>query len=583
VLKKIVHHIALIRFRLSHLNNVQQLTENSWHSTSEDPQLILRSPFFLKGWYFIKLKVNSQSSAPQSAKIYVNYGKGYDENFAYVIHQYPNKAANKVIYLQKKVKSLRFDPVESKTDFTIEELKIFRMPEVLAKRKLFKRIARLHPEHSHLTPQKIKSKILKQSKKNWRNETIAIYKETFSRSTTEENYQYWIKTTEIRQQDSINALIFTTNTNEKISILLPTYNSSPEYLLQCIESVEKQSYTNWQLCITDDASTIKDHIPLIQQKIAEDSRIHFHQRTENGHISAASNSCLKMATGKYTLLLDHDDTLAEHALLHMANKFQQSSSLQLIYADEDKINTTNTRFEPHFKPEWNQDLLYSQNYIGHPILLKTKKLKSIGGFNLGLEGSQDHDLLLRYTADLTSNHIHRVPKILYHWRAHEESTAGNAEAKNYTTQAGITALKNYFQSKKQQVTINQGKLANTYRVQWPVPTKQPLVSLIIPTHNGHDILSNCINSIIEKTSYKNYEIIIVNNRTNCQKTLNFIADVVKNNINIRTLDWDHPFNYSAINNFAAKHTNGTILGLINNDIEVINTTQGCSMLNSLVP
>lgn len=580
--KKIIQQIALIKFKLTNLKHVRQLTKNTWQATGNDPQLIIRSPFFLKGWYFIKLKVSSDGNSLQTAKIYVNYGNGYNEDNAFAIHQHPNKSTTKVIYLSKRVKSLRLDPVESETGFTIDELKIFRIPELLAQKKLFKRISRLHPEHSHLTPQKIRSTILQKNKKNWRTETITIYKETFSRSTTDENYQHWIKINENKQQTKTNTLIANITSTEKISILLPTYNSNSNYLQLCIESVQNQSYKNWQLCITDDASTQTEHIQLIKQKITEDPRIQFQQRTENGHISATSNSCLKMATGKYTLLLDHDDTLAPHTLLLMAHKFQQYPTLKLVYADEDKISTDNIRFEPHFKPEWNQDLLYSQNYIGHPILLKTKKLKSIGGFSLGLEGSQDHDLLLRYTAELTKEQIYRIPQILYHWRAHSESTAESSAAKNYTTKAGIKALQNHFHIKKQRVTVSQGKLENTYRVQWPIPAQQPLVSLIVPTHNGYDILSTCINSIIKKTSYKNYEIIIVNNRANCQKTLRFIAEVVKAHSRIQTLAWDHPFNYSAINNFAAKHANGSILGLINNDIEVINSTWLTEMVSHAI-
>jgi len=582
VFKKIIQYIALIKFKLTSLKNVHHLTKNTWQATNNDPQLMIRSPFFLKGWYFIKLRVKSNSNSLQTAKIYVNYGKGYSENFSFAIHQHPKKSTSKVIYLSKRVKSLRLDPVESQIDFTIEELKIFRITEALAKKKIFKRIAKLHPGHSHLTPHKIKSNILKQSKKKWRNEAIEIYKETFSRSIVEENYQHWIKIKEVRHQSTINTLISNITSAEKISIILPTFNSNVDYLKQCIESVQQQSYKNWQLCIVDDASTHTDHIRLIRQKFTEDPRIQFHQRKENGHISAASNSALKMATGKYTLLLDHDDTLALHALLLMVSQFQQSPKLDLVYADEDKISTNNTRFEPHFKPEWNQDLLYSQNYIGHPILVKTKKLKSMGGFSLGLEGSQDHDLLLRYTSELTKEHIHRIPQILYHWRAHDESTAGNSAAKSYTTKAGIKALQNHFHSKKQPVTISQGKLANTYRVQWPIPSKQPLVSLIIPTHNGYDILSKCINSIITKTSYKNYEIIIINNRSNCQKTLKFIREAVKKNTQVQSIDWDHPFNYSAINNFAAKHAHGSILGLINNDIEVINTSWLTEMVSHAI-
>lgn len=569
MLKKIIHYIAKINFRISALNNVRKVEGNLWKATATDPQLLLKSPIFFKGWYFIQMKAQFHSQTTQTAKLYANYGKGYSENDAFAIPHRHNRPTYKVIYLSKKVKSLRFDPVESQIDFTLNELKIFRLPELDAKRRIFKRISHLHPEYKQYTEKELSIKLIKQSKQNWKDNTLAVYKETFSRSSSEENYPHWIQKTEAKQFSALAELTKNTTEGPLISILLPTYNSNPIYLLQCIESVQKQSYPNWQLCIVDDASTQKEHIGLLHQFVTTDSRIQLQQRTTNGHISIASNNCLKMAQGKYTLLLDHDDMLTEHTLLLMVNELKQKPLLQLIYADEDKINENGLRFEPHFKPEWNQDLLYSQNYIGHPVLVKTKQLQALGGFRTGVEGSQDHDFLLRYTANLNDTQIHRVPHVLYHWRAHEQSTASHENAKDYTTEAGIKALKDHFKKEKIAVTVDTGKLPNTYRVQWPIPPKQPLVTLMIPTHNGHEILSTCITSILEKTTYTNYEIIIINNQADCPQTLDFIAEADKNNHHIRVLDWNHSFNYSAINNFAAEHANGSILGLINNDIEVI--------------
>ena len=569
LLKKIIHYIAKINFRISALNNVRKIEDHLWEATATDPQLLLKSPFFFKGWYFIQIKTQFHSQTTQTAKLYVNYGKGYNENAAFAIPHRHNRPTYKVIYLAQKVKSLRFDPVESQIDFTLNELKIFRIPELNAKRRILKRISHLHPEYKQYTEKELYLKFIRQSKQDWKHDVLSIYKETFSHSPSEENYQYWIQTTEAKQFSAIAELTKNTNEGPLISILLPAYNSNPSYLLQCIESVQKQSYQNWQLCIVDDASTQKEHIELLHQFVATDSRIQFQQRATNGHISIASNNCLEMSKGEYTLLLDHDDMLAEHTLLLMVNELKQSPQLQLIYADEDKINENGLRFEPHFKPEWNQDLLYSQNYIGHPILVKTQRLQALGGFRTGVEGSQDHDLLLRYTANLNATQIHRIPNVLYHWRAHEQSTAGSARAKNYTSLAGIKALQDHFAREKITATVSMGRLPNTYRVQWPIPHKQPLVTLMIPTHNGYEILSTCITSILEKTTYANYEIIIINNQADCPQTLDFIAEVDKNNHHIRVLDWNHPFNYSAINNFAAEHANGSILGLINNDIEVI--------------
>jgi len=201
--------------------------------------------------------------------------------------------------------------------------------------------------------------------------------------------------------------------------------------------------------------------------------------------------------------------------------------------------------------------------------METERVKAIGGMRTGVEGSQDHDLLLRYTAGLSANQIHRIPQILYHWRSHIQSTASNASAKDYTTLAGIKALQHHFEAQQINASVSQGKYPNTYKVNWPLPESPPLVTLIVPTCNGHKILKTCIDSILNKTTYPNYEIIIIDNRTSCEKTLSFIHSTVATKPNIRALKWDKPFNFSAINNFGVSQAKGEIVGLINNDIEVI--------------
>ncbi len=582
MLKRTLHYLANINFRLLSLKNVKKTEEHSWLSTDADPQLILKSPYFLKGWYFIELKVDYRSDITQTAKLYPNYGNGYSEETAFAMPHRHYKPTYKVIYLPKRVKSLRFDPVETKTNFSIEHFKIYRIPQIEAKRILLKRISNLHPKFISKTNKEVKDALIQQNKRHWRNNVLSTYEETFSRSSNEDNYQLWIKNTEKKQAQEAKEIIKKLTVTPLISILLPCYNSNPEYLSQCIESVQKQSYKNWQLCIVDDASTRTEHITTIQQFLNADSRIEFQQRTENGHISEASNTCLKKAKGLYTLLLDHDDLLPEHTFLYLVNALQNNQNLQLIYADEDKINDSCQRFEPHFKPEWNPDLLYSQNYIGHPVLYQTTRLKELGGFRKGVEGSQDHDLLLRYTATLDTEQIHRIPKVLYHWRVHSQSTAAKPEAKDYTTQAGIKALQEHFNHQNKNVKVCQGKYPNTYRVRWPVPKLQPLVTLMIPTYNGHEILDTCIKSILDKTTYNNYEILIINNNINCQLTLKVIELAVEKNHHVRVINWHHPFNYSAINNYGAQHAKGTILGLINNDIEVISPDWLTEMVSHVI-
>lgn len=571
-LTKTLHYLVSINFRIKPLNNQREAGESSWCAPADDPQLLLKSHFFLKGWYFIELEVKYPNHTSQTAKLYPHDGKGFDEKIAISITHRQHKPTYKVIYLPKKTKSIRFDPVETKIDFTIKQFKIYRIPQIEAIRIILKRISHLHSNHNHKSSKENKQTLItlrKKNKQDWRDNILSIYEETFSSTIQDISYEKWIENVEPTQFQESTEILESLTYKPLISILLPCYNSNLNYLEQCIKSVQKQSYTNWQLCITDDASPHVEHLVVIQEAKKNDARIKFTQKTKNGHISACSNTCLSMATGHYVLLLDHDDLLPEHSLLYLVNALQGNDDFLLIYADEDKVDDSANRFDPHFKPEWNQDLLYSQNYIGHPVLFKTQRVNNLGGFRIGTEGSQDHDLLLRYTANITASQVHRIPKILYHWRVHKESTAAHPDAKDYTTQAGIKALQHIFSTLQYKIKISQGEFSNTYRIHWPLPEQLPLVTLIVPTHNGYEILKTCITSILEKTNYKSYEILIVNNRTDCELTLSFIKNTVQNNHQVQMINWDYPFNFSAINNFAASHAKGSIIGLINNDIEVI--------------
>lgn len=378
-----------------------------------------------------------------------------------------------------------------------------------------------------------------------------------------ERYELWIDENESNILETKEL-----KNNPLISIITPTYNTQSVYLVDMIESVLSQTYTNWELCIADDCSSNTDTIETLKEYEANHSNIKVEYREENGHISEASNTALKLAWGEYVVFLDHDDMLAPNALYEMVKKLNENQNLKLIYSDEDKIDEVNNRFQAHFKSGWNRDLFYSQNYICHLTLLEKKTLDKVGGFRKGYEGSQDYDLLLRYIDIIEDNQISNIEKILYHWRAIKGSTALLATEKNYAHKAGLKALKNFFLKKDKNITVENGLLKNTYKVNYPLGENKPLVSIIIPTKDGYKILSKCIKSILEKTLYKNYEIIIVDNQTTSKKTLKYFDDLAKYE-NITILKYPHPFNYSAINNFAVKHAKGEIIALLNNDVEVI--------------
>ena len=263
------------------------------------------------------------------------------------------------------------------------------------------------------------------------------------------------------------------------SVLVPVYNTPEHWLRRCIDSVRAQVYPHWQLCIADDASPDPAVARVLAEYAALDPRIQVVRRTENGHISRASNSALEIATGDYVALLDHDDELRPHALLEMAEAIAREPSLELLYSDEDKLDRHDRRFDPYFKPDWNLDLLRSQNYVCHLSVIRTARVRAVGGFRAGFEGSQDHDLVLRCSEGLDAARIRHVPKVLYHWRAIEGSTALSRDAKDYAGAAGARAVDEHL------ARCHPGARAEElshghYRVRWPLPDPAPRVSLLVP-------------------------------------------------------------------------------------------------------
>jgi glycosyltransferase involved in cell wall biosynthesis len=352
-----------------------------------------------------------------------------------------------------------------------------------------------------------------------------------------------------------------------ISVVMPTYNPKPEWLIEAIESVRRQIYPYWELCIADDASTDKAIRPILERYSKEDSRIKVVFREQNGHISAASNSALELATGEWVALLDHDDLLSEHALFWVADAIHQDPDVRLIYSDEDKIAASGRRFDPYFKCDWNVDLFYSHNLITHLGVYRADLLNTIGGFREGFEGAQDYDLALRCIERIESKQIHHIPSVLYHWRMHVESTAHSGDAKPYAVLAGERALNEHFQ--RQGVNAITSLLDfGMYRIRYALPDTLPLVSLIIPTRNGLQLIRKCVESILKKTTYPNYEILIVDNGSDDPATLQYF-DELQADARVRVMRDDRPFNHSALNNAAVKLAQGEVLGLLNNDIEVI--------------
>ncbi|WP_025993236.1 glycosyltransferase family 2 protein [Pseudomonas viridiflava] len=352
-----------------------------------------------------------------------------------------------------------------------------------------------------------------------------------------------------------------------LSIIMPVYNPPIEMLREAIESVRAQVYFNWELCIADDASTDEKVRLFLDQCVQADHRIKVIYREENGHISKASNSALDIADGEFIVLMDNDDALPEHALFWVAKTINKYPDAAIIYSDEDKIDEQGVRSAPYFKTDWNPYLFRSHNMISHLGVYRKALVERVGKFRLGMEGSQDYDLALRCSEQVDSAQIIHIPRVLYHWRMHAGSTAMSGDEKPYAQNAGQKALDEHL---KRSGIVGHAELLDfgMYRVHYDLPERKPLVSLIIPTRNAYALVRQCIESIRHKTLYPNYEIILVDNGSDDPQSLHYF-ELLSQLKGITVIRDDGEFNYSAINNNAVEQANGELVGLINNDIEVI--------------
>ena len=358
-----------------------------------------------------------------------------------------------------------------------------------------------------------------------------------------------------------------------ISVIIPTYNTNSNHLRECIESVCRQSYPNWELCICDDSSSAVSVKTILKSYQSLNPRIKLIFREENGHICEASNDALSLATGEYVALLDHDDILADNALYWVARELQQKPQANLVYSDEDKISDNGMRSCPHFKPAFNIDLLLSYNFISHLGVYRREILKEIGGFRVGFEGSQDHDLALRTVLESSPDQIIHIPRVLYHWRAHSESTASNPDSKDYTTESGHKAVQHFLDEQHRRGGVKATariKARNRFTCQWHTPEKSPSVELIIPTRDQAEVLNLAVDSIIAKTTYTNYTITIVDNQSQEVATKNLFKKLKRaHGEKINIIKYNKKFNYSAINNYAVRQSKADVVALVNNDVEVI--------------
>jgi GT2 family glycosyltransferase len=349
-----------------------------------------------------------------------------------------------------------------------------------------------------------------------------------------------------------------------ISIVVPVYETDERYLREMIESVLEQIYPHWELCIADDASS-KPHVATVLEWYrSRDPRVKIVYRGDNGHISAASNSAVELATGELVTLLDHDDRLAPHALYMVALAFNEHPDADVFYSDEDKIDAAGERCDPYFKPDWNPELFCSQNFVNHLGVYRTSLLRTIGSFRVGFEGSQDYDLTLRMIAATTGPIVH-IPHVLYHWRIFQGASSYSSIHLESAMAAARRAIVEHLATMGEVVTATSSG-GIFHRVIRQEPDCWPRVSIIVPTRDHVDVLEACISGVFE-TDYPDLELIIVDNESKDDKTRAFFAEAARRGV--RILSCSGQFNFSRINNLAAHEATGDVFVFLNNDVSVI--------------
>jgi len=386
----------------------------------------------------------------------------------------------------------------------------------------------------------------------------------------DQTYARWRKKNEptARQKTALMEEVNNAGYQPLISIIIPVYKPDLKYLKDAVRSVQQQLYENWELCLVDDHSEDDTLDNFLRECAEQDKRIKTEIREENGHIAVCSNSALALTSGEFVGFMDQDDLLHETALAYVLKELNNHRDTDILYTDEDKVSQKGKHIHPHFKPDWSPDNFLSRNYIGHFTVIRKTLLDEIGGFREGYHGSQDYDLLLRAT-EKTAN-IRHIPKILYHWRMHEQSVALNEGAKNYAYDHGQAALNDAFERRgiKAKAKLIEG-LPGIYTVDYEL-SHSPLVSVIIPTKDNAEVLSTCLYSLFERTSYHNFEVLLLDNNST-QKELFELTDqyVEKYPGRFRVVTCRYPFNFSKLMNEGVAKSKGDYILFLNNDTEVL--------------
>lgn len=559
---------AFVLEPMGHLERISS-SENAWRATDGDPRFACLSAFYplQAGWYRISIDLEITDGERSPPRLYFDFGHGMQEDGSCILNFVRPGSSHHdgIVLLPREVYDMRLDPIDTVDTFRIGRFALKPVTRARAAWQMLRALSAMaYDIHVGDTGSLYKESMRRLRGPNGRRVFATwLYGLYTWRKEPKSPYERWLDLYDKTKPASVasNGML--------ISIVLPTYNTPEKWLRRCLDSVLAQTYANWELCIADDASTRPHVRKMLKEYSSRESRIRVKFRSENGHISAATNSALALARGGFIAFLDHDDELHPEALAIVVSALLKNPKWQLVYSDEDKIDERGRRYDPYFKPDWNPDLLDGQNCVSHLGVYSRTLLNAVGGLREGLEGSQDWDLALRCTEKLSVEEIGHIPRVLYHWRAIPGSTARGTREKEYASDAGMRALREHFARTGTAARVMEIKgMAGVFRVRHPLPDDHPFVSIIVPTRDKVELLRKCIDSILARTTYRRYEIVVVDNQSSELATLQYF-DSLAGDVRVRVVKHDRPFNYSRIVNDGVLHGKGSLICLLNNDVEVI--------------
>lgn len=560
---------------IKHLVATPSSRPGTWTSTGNDPQL-LAPCLFPQGW--LRIRLHMRTSVQSRVEIHIDNGLGFREDACLERIQLRRVVKREFYaYLKQPACALRLDPLDAEGEFSLEEFSVEHVPAPKAFFGALGRKLRLLYQYQVMGRTfrnglvmlargdlaGVRDKILL----GLNRATAASY-EMYDRIQA---YADWCDRTALTAEDreAMRAEVAAMVGPPVISILTPVYNTPAEYLRLAIDSVRRQIYPHWELCLADDASTEPHVRAILDEYAAADSRIRVTYRPSNGNIAMASNTALSMARGEYVALLDHDDELAEQALFRMAQAIVSDRDIDFLYSDEDKLELDGSRVDPFFKPDWSPEYFLSCMYTCHLGVYRTKLVREIGGFRPEFDTAQDYDMALRLVARAPK--IHHVSDVLYHWRKLPTSTAASHAAKPRAHEVSRRAVQSYLDSIGKPARVLPGPVTGFHRVRYKIQG-QPLVSIVLPTAGRRarirgretSYLATCVDSVRERSTYKNYEIVAIDNNDLCEELVRFLVDR-----NVRRVSFTEPFNLASKMNLGAAKALGDYLLFLNDDIEVM--------------